>query len=72
MMEILGLAKLAEDNIRAQQRPKSTFVPFKNIVPQRPPITPAPRTTPINNLSEVEMREHREKRLCHNCDEKFT
>ena len=33
MMEILGLDKLEEDNIRAQQCPKSTFVPFKNMVP---------------------------------------
>ena len=31
MMEILGLDKLAEDNIRAQKRSKSTFVPFKNL-----------------------------------------
>ena len=53
MMKILGLAKLAEDNIRAQQRSKSTFVPFKNIVPQTPPILLAPRTTPIKHLSKA-------------------
>ena len=72
MMEILGLAKLAEDKIRAQQHPKSTFVPFKNMVPQRHPIPLTPRTTPIKHLSEAEMRAHREKGLCYNCDDKFT
>ena len=72
MMEILGLPKLAKDKIRAQQRPKSTFVPFKNMVPQRHPIPLTPRTTPIKHLSEAEMREHREKGLWYNCDEKFT
>ena len=72
MMEILGLAKLAEDKIRAQQRPKSTFVPFKNMVPQRHPIPLTPRTTPIKHLSEAEMQKHREKGLCYNCDGKFT
>ena len=71
-MEILGLAKLAEDKIRAQQRPKSTFAPFRNMVPQRPPIPPTPRTTPILHLSEVEIQERREKGLCYSCDDKFT
>ena len=47
MMEILGLDKLAEDKIRAQKPPKSTFVPFINMVPQRQPILQTPRTTPI-------------------------
>ena len=61
MMEILGLAKLVEDKIRAQQRSKSTFVPFRNMVPQGPPIPPTPRTTPIKHLFDVEMRERREK-----------
>ena len=31
-----------------------------------------PRTTPIKHLSEAEMRAHREKVLCYNCDDKFT
>jgi len=72
MMEALGLAKLAEDKIIAQQCSKSTFVPFRNMVSQRPPIMPAPRTTPIKHLFEAEMRARREKGLCYNCDEKFT
>ena len=70
--KILGLAKLAEDKIRAQQRSQSTFVPFRNMVPQRPPIPPTPRTTPIKHLSELEMQECRKKGLCYNCDKKFT
>ena len=45
MMEAPGLAKLAEDKIRAQQCSKSTLVP------------PAPRTTPINHLFEAKMQE---------------
>ena len=65
-------AKLVEDKIRAQQCPKSTFVPFRNMVPQRHPIPLTPRTTPIKHLSEAEMRAHREKGLCYNCDDKFT
>ena len=72
VMEALGLAKLAEYKIMAQQCSKSTSVPFKNMVPQRPPIPPAPRTNPIKHLSEAEMREHREKWICYNCDDKFT
>ena len=72
MMEALGLAKLAEDKIRAQQRSKSSLVPFKLMVPQRTQNPPAPRTTPIKHFSEAEMREHREKGFCYNCDEKFT
>ena len=55
MMEILGLAKLAEDKIRAQQYPKSTFVPFRNMVSQKHPIPPTPRPTPIKHLSEAKM-----------------
>ena len=74
MMEALGLAKLVEDKIRAQQRSKSTFVPvpFRNMVPQRPQILPAPITTPIEHSSEVDMWERREKGLDYNCDEKLT
>ena len=72
MMEALGLAKLAENKIRAQQRSKSTLVPFRPMVPQRTQNPPAPRTTPIKNLSEVEMWEHQEKGFCYNCDENFT
>ena len=72
IMEILGLAKLAEDKIRAQQRPKSTFVPFRNMVPQRHPIPLTPRTNPIKHLSKAEIRAHSEKGLCYNCDDKFT
>ena len=60
-MEILGLDKLTEDKIRAQQRPKSTFVPFKNMVPQSHSIPLTPRTTPIKHLSKAEMRAHRKK-----------
>ena len=72
MMEFLWLDKLTEDKIRAQQCPKSTFVPFRNMVSQRCPIPPTPRPTPIKHLSEVEMWAHREKGICYNCDEKFT
>ena len=72
MMENLGLAKLAKDKIRAQQRSKSTLVPFRPMVPQRTQNLPAPRTTPIKHLSEAEMQEHQENGLCYNCDEKFT
>ena len=72
MMEMLGLAKLAEDRIMAQQCSKSTFVPFRNMVSQIPPIPPAPRTTHIKHLLESEMWERREKGICYNCDEKFT
>ena len=72
MMEALGLAKLAEDKMAAQQHSKSSFVPFRNMGSQRPPILPAPRSPPIKNLSETEMQTHREKGLCYNCDEKFT
>ena len=72
IMEALGLAKLAEDKIRAEQRSKSTLVPFRPMVPQRTQNPPAPRTTPIKHLSEAEMRERQEKGLCYNCDEKFT
>ena len=71
MMESLGLDNLAEDKIITQQHSKSTFVPFINMVSQRPPITPVPRTTLIKHFSEAKMRTHREKRICHNCDEKF-
>ena len=71
-MEILGLDNLEEDKIRAQQCLKSSFVPFKNMVPQRPPIPPTPRTTHIKHLSEFKMQEHREKWICYNCDDKFT
>ena len=42
------------------------------MVPQRTQNLPAPRTTPIEIFSEEDMREHREKGLCYNCDEKFT
>ena len=69
MMEILVLDNLAEDKIRDQQRPKSTFVPFRNMVPQRPQILPALKTTPIKHLSEAKMQARREKELCYNCDE---
>ena len=55
MMEALRLAKLAEDNIRAQQRSKSTLVPFIPMVPQRTQKPPTPRTTSIKHLSEAEM-----------------
>ena len=72
MMEALGLAKLAEDKIWAQQRSKSTLVPFRPMVPQRTQNLPAPRTTPIKHFSEVEMQESQEKGICYNCDEKFT
>ena len=72
MMEALGLAKLAEDKIRAQQRSKSTLVPFRPMVPQRTQNLPAPRTTPIKHLYEVEMQQCWEKGLCYICDEKFT
>ena len=72
MIEILGLAKLAEDKIRAQQRPKSTFVPFRNMVSQRHPIPPTPTPTPIKHLSEAEVWARREKGLCYSCDGKFT
>ena len=61
MIEALGLAKLAKDKIMAQKHSKSTFVPFRNMVPQRHPIPLNPRTTPIKHLSESEMRAHREK-----------
>ena len=69
---ILGLAKLTEDNIRAQHHPKSTFVPFRNMVSQRHPIRSTPRPTPIKDLSKAKMRAHTEKWLCYNCDGKFT
>ena len=69
--EIPRLAKLVEDKIIAHQRSKSTFVPFRNMVPQRHPIPPTPRTTPIKHLSEAEMRACREKGLCYICDGKF-
>ena len=72
MMEILGLDKLVEDKIKAQQRPKSTFVPFSNKVSQRCPIPLTPRPTPIKHLSEFKMWARREKGLCYNCDGKFT
>ena len=72
VMEILGLDKLEKDNIKAQQCPNSTFFPFINMVSQIPPIPLAPRTTHINHLSKVEIRAHREKGSCYNCDEKLT
>ena len=72
MMEILGLPKLAEDKIMAQQCHKCTFVPFRNMVLQRHPIPPTPRTTPIKHLSEAEMQARREKGLCYNCDRECT
>ena len=72
VMEALGLDKLAEDKIMAQQCSKSTFVPFKNQVPQRPLIPPAPITTPIKHFFEFKMWACREKGICYNCDEKFT
>ena len=72
MMEALGLAKLAEDKIIAQQRSQSTFVPFRNMVSQIPPIMLAPRIAPIKHLSEFKMQERREKGLCYNHDDKFT
>ena len=71
MMEAPGLAKLVEENIIAQQRSKSTFVPFRNMVSQIPSITPTPRTAPIKHFSEAEMQTGREKGLCYKCDEKF-
>ena len=72
MMEALGFANLEENKTMAQQCSKSNFVPFKNMVPQRTPILPAPRTTPIKHLFEAEMQAGREKGICYNCDEKFT
>ena len=72
MMQILELSNLVEDKIRAKQLPKSTFVPFITIVPQRPKISLAPRTTPIKHFSKAEMWEHQEKWICYNCGEKFT
>ena len=72
MMEALGLAKLVEEKIRAQQHSKFTFVPFRNMVPQRPQMPPAPIATPIKHLSEAEMQARREKGLCYSCDDKFT
>ena len=66
------LDKLVEDKIIAQQHSKFTFVPFRNMVSQRPPIFPAPRTTPIKHLSEAEMNSCREKWIFYNCDGKFT
>ena len=59
MMEALGLAKLVKDKIMDQQHSKSTFVPFKNMFPQRPPIPPAPRTTPIKHLSKAKMHQRK-------------
>ena len=72
MMEALGLDNLAEDKIIAQQHSKSNFVPLRNMVSQRPPITLAPITTFIKHLSEADMRAHIEKGIYYNCDEKFT
>ena len=72
IMESLGLAKLENYKIIAQQRSKYIFVPFINMVPRIPPIAPAPRTTLIKHLCEAEMREHRKKWICYNCYEKFT
>ena len=72
MMEALGLDKLGEDKIKDQQCSKSTVVSFINMVPQRPQISPASRTTPVKHLFEAEMQERWEKGLCYNCDEKFT
>ena len=42
------------------------------MVPQRTQNPLAPRTTHIKHLSKAEMREHREKGICYNFDEKFT
>ena len=53
MMESLGLAKLVEENIIAQQCSKSVFIPFRNMVPQRPQILSANRTTPIKLLEPL-------------------
>ena len=72
MMEALGFSKLVKENIMAQQHSKSTSVPLKNMVPQRPPILPTPRNTHIKHLSKAEMQEPREKGFCYNFDEKFT
>ena len=55
MMESLGLTKLEKENIIAQQHSKSTFVPFINMVSQRPPIMLTPRTSPIKHFSEAGM-----------------
>ena len=52
--------------------PDPTFVPFRNAGSQHSPVTPTPKTTPIKHLSETEMRAHREKGLCYNCDEKWS
>ena len=71
MMEALGLAKLVEDKIQAQQCSKSTLVPFRPMVPQRTQNLLAPRTTPIKHLFEAEILEHWEKGLCYNCDKKI-
>ena len=72
MMETLWLDNLLEDKIIAQLSSKSTIAPFNNIVSQRPPIMPAPRTTPIKHFSKAKIRTCKEKVLCYNCDEKFT
>ena len=72
IMDILGLDKLAEDEIRTQKFPMSTFVPFRNMVSQRHPIPPTLRPTPIKNLFEADMQACREKGLCYNYDGKFT
>ena len=71
-MESRGFDKLEEDKIIAQQCSQSTFVPFRNMVSQIPPIMPTPRIAPIKHLSEVKMWAHREKGICYNCDEKST
>ena len=55
MMEELGLDNLEKDNIIAQECSKCTFDTYINMVSQRPPLTPTPRTTPIKHLFEFEM-----------------
>ena len=72
MTEPIGLDKLEEDKIIDEHRSKFAFVPFKNMVSQRPPVMLAPRTTPINHFSEYEIRYRRGKWIFYNCYEKFT
>ena len=42
------------------------------MVPQRPQILPALRTTNIKHFSAAKMLEHWEKGICYSCDDKFT
>ena len=75
-----GLDKMQEENVAALRRStKSGPMPIRNTIgpiPTRPTIGPMDPhekrvIVPIQRLSQMQMKERRDKGLCYNCDDKW-